>query len=111
MLGHLTKCSRAINEFKFLDYKRRATLRLYCVNNSDNKDKYNKTQEIKMQKKARRKEIRTRLIQDFKQTRQRVEEIIERENIYTIPNLLCIGRILATPCLGYLIVSQDYHVT
>ncbi|XP_014216298.1 probable cardiolipin synthase (CMP-forming) isoform X2 [Copidosoma floridanum] len=70
----------------------------------------NRRQEIKRQKRARRKEIRARLIQDFKQTKQKVEEIIERENIYTIPNFLCIGRILTTPGLGYLIVIQDYQL-
>ncbi|KAI8985190.1 CDP-alcohol phosphatidyltransferase-domain-containing protein, partial [Pilobolus umbonatus] len=30
------------------------------------------------------------------------------ENIYTIPNLLTVGRLIAAPYIGYLIVNQDY---
>ncbi|KAK0164344.1 hypothetical protein PV328_002983 [Microctonus aethiopoides] len=55
--------------------------------------------------------LRMKLAQNIKQTKNRVEEIIERENIWTIPNFLCVGRIITTPCLTYLIIcSQDYQV-
>lgn len=54
------------------------------------------------------------IINDIKQTKskmkERMGEVIVRENIYTIPNLLCIGRIVASPYLGYLIVEQNYHM-
>ncbi|XP_073994981.1 cardiolipin synthase [Rhodnius prolixus] len=33
-----------------------------------------------------------------------------RENICTVPNILCVTRILATPYLGYLILSGDHHL-
>lgn len=56
------------------------------------------------------KVLRERLIRDIRHTRERMEEVIERENIWTVPNFLCIGRILTSPYLGYLIVSQDYQV-
>lgn len=59
---------------------------------------------------VRRKTWRTRILQDIKHTRRKVEEIIEKENIWTIPNLLCIGRIVTSPFLSYLILSQDYQV-
>ncbi|KAG4078028.1 hypothetical protein HA402_002079 [Bradysia odoriphaga] len=39
---------------------------------------------------------------------EEMEEIVERENVFTIPNLLCVGRGLLAPYLGYVIVQQDY---
>ncbi|KAL6424588.1 hypothetical protein ACFW04_009942 [Cataglyphis niger] len=59
---------------------------------------------------VRRKIWRTRILQDIKHTRRKVEEIIEKENIWTIPNLLCMGRIMTSPFLSYLILSQDYQI-
>lgn len=56
------------------------------------------------------KKVKTRILQDIKQTKQRVERIIERENIWTVPNLLCMGRIVTSPYLSYLILSQDYQI-
>lgn len=37
-----------------------------------------------------------------------MEEIVERENVFTIPNLLCVGRGVLAPYLGYVIVQHDY---
>lgn len=51
-----------------------------------------------------------RVFQDIKQTKRKVEVIIEKENIWTVPNFLCVGRILTSPYLSYLILSQDYQV-
>ncbi|XP_076283617.1 cardiolipin synthase isoform X2 [Lasioglossum baleicum] len=59
---------------------------------------------------ARRKALRTQILQDIKHTKRKVEEIIEKENIWTVPNFLCMGRIVASPYLSYLILSQDYQV-
>uniref|UniRef100_A0A182MJ05 cardiolipin synthase (CMP-forming) n=1 Tax=Anopheles culicifacies TaxID=139723 RepID=A0A182MJ05_9DIPT len=42
--------------------------------------------------------------------KERVEEVIERENIATVPNLLCIGRIVASPYLGYVIVQGEFRL-
>ncbi|KAI9261115.1 CDP-alcohol phosphatidyltransferase-domain-containing protein [Sporodiniella umbellata] len=33
-----------------------------------------------------------------------------RENIYTIPNILTFGRLLAAPYIGYLILEHDYNL-
>lgn len=50
-------------------------------------------------------------VQDTKdRVRGRVEDIIERENIFTVPNFLCIGRIIASPYLGYVIIQGDYSL-
>ncbi|KOC61991.1 putative cardiolipin synthase [Habropoda laboriosa] len=58
----------------------------------------------------RRKALRLQVLQDIKKTKRKVEEIIEKENIWTVPNFLCMGRILTSPYLSYLILSQDYQV-
>ncbi|GLV40146.1 Cardiolipin synthase [Carabus blaptoides fortunei] len=54
------------------------------------------------------------LMQDIKATKnkmkERMEEAIERENIYTIPNFLCIFRIAMTPYLGMLIVQSNFDL-
>ncbi len=39
---------------------------------------------------------------------EKMEEIVERENVFTIPNLLCVGRGVLAPYLGYVIIQQDY---
>ncbi|XP_031833684.1 cardiolipin synthase [Nomia melanderi] len=53
---------------------------------------------------------KSQIFQNIKHTKRKVEEIIERENIWTVPNLLCMGRIITSPYLSYLILSQDYQV-
>ncbi|XP_042223694.1 cardiolipin synthase (CMP-forming)-like isoform X3 [Homarus americanus] len=40
--------------------------------------------------------------------REKVDEIIERENIWTVPNLLCVSRIAFSPVLVHLVVSSNY---
>uniref|UniRef100_A0A1B6LKR0 cardiolipin synthase (CMP-forming) n=1 Tax=Graphocephala atropunctata TaxID=36148 RepID=A0A1B6LKR0_9HEMI len=54
-----------------------------------------------------------RILADIKETKskmkEKMEEIIERENVWTVPNLLCVSRIAAAPYLGYLILEQDFH--
>lgn len=40
--------------------------------------------------------------------RERMEEVIERENVLTIPNMLTVGRAILSPYIGYVIVQQDY---
>ncbi|XP_043792553.1 probable cardiolipin synthase (CMP-forming) [Apis laboriosa] len=50
------------------------------------------------------------MLQGIKQTKRKVEIIIEKENIWTVPNFLCMGRILTSPYLSYLILSQDYQI-
>lgn len=59
---------------------------------------------------TKRRALKTKWINDIKQTKQKVEQIIERENIWTVPNFLCLGRIVTSPFLSYLILSQDYQI-
>ncbi|KAB7495459.1 putative cardiolipin synthase (CMP-forming), partial [Armadillidium nasatum] len=40
--------------------------------------------------------------------KEKVDDIIERENIWTIPNLLCVGRIVVSPFLCYSVLSSHY---
>lgn len=71
-------------------------------------------EDVLAKNKALLRERQGRLVKDLreKQTkvRERVEEIIERENILTIPNLLCVGRGLMAPYLGYVIIEHDYRL-
>ncbi|XP_055615971.1 probable cardiolipin synthase (CMP-forming) [Toxorhynchites rutilus septentrionalis] len=54
------------------------------------------------------------IIQDIRErkekVKERVEEVIERENVMTIPNLLCVGRIVLSPYLGYVIVQSEFSL-
>ncbi|KAF2356637.1 CDP-alcohol phosphatidyltransferase [Trinorchestia longiramus] len=50
-------------------------------------------------------------IQDTKAlVREKMDAIIEKENIMTVPNLLCISRIVAAPFLCHLVVSGAYDL-
>ncbi|KAI9337843.1 CDP-alcohol phosphatidyltransferase-domain-containing protein [Pilaira anomala] len=40
--------------------------------------------------------------------KEKKQKKLLRENIYTIPNLLTVGRLIAAPYVGYLIVNHDY---
>jgi len=42
--------------------------------------------------------------------KKKVEEVIEKENIFTIPNALTVGRGILAPYLGYIIVQGDYKL-
>lgn len=61
-------------------------------------------------------EKRDVFVKDMRETRSRVkekvkekmEEIVERENVMTIPNLLCVGRALMSPYLAYVVVQEDF---
>lgn len=66
---------------------------------------------IKKENISRKKHnISKTMLQGIKQTKRKVEIIIEKENIWTVPNFLCMSRILTSPYLSYLILSQDYQV-
>ncbi|XP_018579669.2 probable cardiolipin synthase (CMP-forming) [Anoplophora glabripennis] len=97
-------CTSSDQEKNFAKHKEHVAneFRIYF---KQNKDKLRDTEQ-------RLKEKRQALIQDIKQTRNKVKEkvegIIERENIYTIPNLLCVARIILSPYLGLLIVQSEF---
>ena len=103
----LAQC-KALNKSLIEKCFRQLNSRLYYSNNDDSS---RRKQELKKQRLAQRKELKARIIRDIKNTKRRVEEIIERENIWTVPNFICIGRILSTPLLGYLIICQNYQVS
>lgn len=65
---------------------------------------------VKKENISRRKALRLQILQDIKQTKRKVKVIIDKENIWTVPNILCMGRIITSPYLSYLILSQDYQV-
>ncbi|PSN53475.1 hypothetical protein C0J52_09336 [Blattella germanica] len=66
---------------------------------------------VLQEKKERFRESKQILFDDIKQTRDKMrEKMEERENVLTIPNLLCISRIAISPVLGYLIIQSDFHL-
>lgn len=56
------------------------------------------------------KDMRIRKTKVTEKVREKMEEIVERENVFTIPNLLCVGRGALAPYLGYVIVQQHYSL-
>lgn len=70
--------------------------------------------ELKRQRILERKEILVQGIRDkktkVKETVRNLEEIVERENIFTIPNLLCVARSFLAPYIGYVIVQENYQL-
>ena len=71
-------------------------------------------QEALVKKKQQLHEKKQQIKENIRDTRtkvrEKVEEVIERENIFTIPNALCIGRIIMSPYLGYVIVQGDFSL-
>jgi len=71
-------------------------------------------QEALVKKRQQLQEKKLQIQENIRDTRtkvrERVEEVIERENIFTIPNGLCIGRIIMSPYLGYVIVQGDHSL-
>ncbi|XP_026760569.2 probable cardiolipin synthase (CMP-forming) [Galleria mellonella] len=73
--------------------------------------------DIKQQKEITGQRIREKkehLIKDILETKAKVkvrlEEVVERENVFTIPNILCVTRIALSPYLGYVILQDDYNL-
>jgi len=102
---HCTTLNKSLIEHCLTRYVPVCQARFYVV---ESESRYR--QRVSPNERAQRKPLRVRIVQNFKHTRRKVEEIIERENIWTIPNLLCMGRIVTSPFLSYLILSQDYQV-
>lgn len=69
---------------------------------------------IKRGQMRERKELLVQGIRDKKTKVQEkvreMEEIVERENILTIPNLLCVTRSILAPYIGYVIVQENYQL-
>jgi len=63
---------------------------------------------------ARLKERGRVVLADIKEKKDKMKEkydsYMERENVYTIPNLLCISRILLSPYLGILIINANFDL-
>ncbi|XP_063831440.1 probable cardiolipin synthase (CMP-forming) [Ostrinia nubilalis] len=71
--------------------------------------------DIKHQKEVTGQKLRVKkehLIKDILETKakvkERLEEVVERENVFTVPNVLCVARIAMSPYLGYVILQDNY---
>ncbi|KRT81571.1 hypothetical protein AMK59_5989, partial [Oryctes borbonicus] len=99
------KCFSTTSDKDWFQHRSKVTkeLKTYFEHN---KERFRDT-ENKIKKKSN---ILLRDIKDTKdRVKERVEEIIERENIYTIPNFLCVSRILISPYLGVLVLQAHFH--
>lgn len=80
----------------------------------ETQEKIKKTQEKIKKTQQLLKESKQRIIEDIRDTktmmRAQMENIIERENIWTVPNVLCVTRIVFSPYLGYLIIQSDFNM-
>ncbi|XP_047537238.1 probable cardiolipin synthase (CMP-forming) [Vanessa atalanta] len=54
------------------------------------------------------------LVKDILETRakvrEKIEEVVEKENVFTVPNILCMTRIAMSPYLGYVILQDNYNL-
>ncbi|XP_047506965.1 probable cardiolipin synthase (CMP-forming) isoform X2 [Pieris napi] len=73
--------------------------------------------DIKQHKDVTSKKLRVKkevLMKDILETKAKVKEkiegVVEKENVFTIPNILCFTRIAMSPYLGYVIMQDDYHL-
>lgn len=69
------------------------------------------------EKRMRMRERKENLVQGIRDKKTKVqekvkemEEIVERENILTIPNLLCVARSFLAPYIGYIITCGHYEL-
>lgn len=64
----------------------------------------------KLQLQEKKQQIQENIRDTRTKVREKVELVIERENIFTIPNALCIGRIVMSPYLAYVIIQSDFSL-
>lgn len=89
-------------------HAKKAELQLRAVQGKEFiKDALEQRKELLLEKKA----IFVKDIRDKKaRVKERMEEIVERENVLTIPNLLCVTRAVMAPYLGYVIIQGDFSL-
>ena len=125
-LQKLCNINTITKEFHFLTcvtdrrFPGRLATSIYCTDIKKNDIAINTVkrtellQEALAQKKLQLQEKKQQFQDNIRDTktkvREKVEEVIERENIFTIPNALCIGRIVMSPYLGYVIVQGDFSL-
>lgn len=56
------------------------------------------------------RETKTKVKEKIEEKIMKMEEVIEKENIMTIPNLLCVSRAALSPYLGYVVIQGDYKL-
>lgn len=73
--------------------------------------------DIKHQKEITGQKLRDKkdyIIKDILETKakvkERIEEVVEKEKVFTIPNILCFTRIAMSPYLGYTIFQENYNM-
>lgn len=100
-------------------------VRFYCDRKEINFKVVKSKELIKDAIKTKQSNLRERkevFVKDLRETKCKVqdrmhekvkqmEEIVERENVVTIPNLLCVARGLLAPVVGYAIVQEHFMLS
>ncbi|XP_075982666.1 cardiolipin synthase [Anticarsia gemmatalis] len=60
--------------------------------------------------KVKKEYILKDILETKAKVKERIEEVVEKENVYTIPNILCFTRIAMSPYLGYTIFQEHYNL-
>ncbi|XP_050667966.1 probable cardiolipin synthase (CMP-forming) [Leptidea sinapis] len=67
--------------------------------------------EITSQKfKEKKKVIMKDILKTKAKVREKFEEVVEKENVFTVPNILCVARIAMSPYLGTVILQEEYSL-
>ncbi|GAB6021711.1 hypothetical protein CHUAL_004291 [Chamberlinius hualienensis] len=53
-------------------------------------------------------ETRVKIKETTEKIKEKLEETIVKENIFTVPNYLCVTRIILSPVLGYLVLQNNF---
>lgn len=71
---------------------------------------HERTQQLHENLQEKKQQLQENIRDTKSKMREKVGEVIERENIFTVPNGLCIGRIIMSPYLGYVIIQGDFSL-
>ncbi|CAK1552246.1 unnamed protein product [Leptosia nina] len=67
--------------------------------------------EITSQKlKVKKDDIIKDILETKAKVKEKIEGVVEKENVFTVPNVLCVMRIAMSPYLGYVILQDNYHL-
>lgn len=106
------QCGRLGHQKFYSQFKKSSNIQLKAIRG---KELIKDALEIRKEQLLEKRDV---FVKDMRETSTRVtervkekmEEIVERENVMTIPNLLCVGRGLMSPYLAYVVVQEDYSL-
>lgn len=98
---------------KYYSHNRRSILKVREIKNPEIIQKvfHDKRQRLK-QAEIKLRRSGKMILEDIKEAKTKMKEkmgeVIERENVLTVPNMLCVTRIFLSPYIGYLIIQTEF---